>query len=228
MLATPHDVATAAVERLTEEALFASRRSGRFLLALSGGNTPLLTFRLLANDHRFPWRETEVLWADERCVPPDSPDSNYGNARLELLSRVPVPDRSIHRIRGELDPEVAVQTFRDELVALAGDPPVLDLVLLGMGADGHCASLFPGGPLAHDLDAPPVAVATRPQDGSRRVTMTLPVINAARAVLYLVTGADKAQAVSSVLRDHDRSLPSAMVSGARVTWLLDREAAGAL
>ena len=185
---------------------------------------------------KIPWRRVRLYWGDERCVPPDDPASNYGMARDALLKHAPIADANVHRVHGEEAPEQAALAYEKELRALAAlerpksELPVFDLVLLGLGGDGHTASLFP------HSDALAVeerfAVATEAPDGSPRVTVTYPVINAARRVWFLVSGADKAGMVAEVLEG--LQVPDAMPAhGVRpvhgkLTWLLDEAAAAEL
>ncbi len=212
---------------------------GRAAVALAGGRTPREAYARLAEPpcrEAVDWSRLEIFWGDERCVPPDHPDSNFRMAREVLLSRVPVPLANIHRLRGELeDPETAAREYeavlRTTLRPLGDRPPRLDLVLLGLGPDGHTASLFPGTAVLREARSW-VRPAWVEQLQAWRLTLTLPVINAARHVLFLVTGADKAPVVQAVLegpRDPGR-LPAQLVAPTegRVEWLLDREAAARL
>lgn len=205
---------------------------GTAAVALSGGSTPRELYERLAAApwrERIAWGRLVVLWGDERCVPPDDPASNFRMAEEALLSKVPVAPGSVHRIRGELGPEEAAADYERTLRAVLGDPPSpIDLVLLGIGADGHTASLFPP---AVGLEAERrLAVPARaPEPPRERVSLSLPMINAARLVLVLVRGAGKAAAVARALGDPpDETLPAAHLRPAAgsATWLLDRAAAG--
>jgi 6-phosphogluconolactonase len=185
---------------------------------------------------KIPWRRVQLYWSDERCVPPDDLASNYGMARDALLKHAPIAVANVHRVHGEEAPERAALAYEKELRALAAlerphsELPVFDLVLLGLGGDGHTASLFPRS------DALAVeerfAVATEAPDGSPRVTVTYPVINAARRVWFLVSGAQKAGMVAEVLEG--LQVPNAVpAQGVRpvhgkLTWLLDEAAAAEL
>lgn len=231
-VAAAADAVAATVCRIAEASI---AERGRFLLAISGGRTALPLFDALARDYtlRIDWPAVHVFWADERCVPPDDEASNYGAAMRHLLSRVPVAPASVHRIRGELTPPVAAGAYRAELVALFGAVSPLrttafDLVLLGMGGDGHTASIFAGSPAldspewALDVDAPP-GTAER-----GRVTITAATIAASRHALLLVTGKDKADVVRRAQETGTR-LPAGLVTAASgVTWILDAAAASAL
>ncbi|MFA5124161.1 6-phosphogluconolactonase [Zavarzinia sp.] len=217
----------------------AAAARGRFAAALSGGETPRAFYKMLARQQfsqKIPWRRVQVYWGDERCVPPDDPASNHGMAREALLKHVPLADAAVHRVHGEEAPDAAALAYDNALRALAAlerprsELPVFDLVLLGVGGDGHTASLFP------HSDALAVeerfAVATLAPDGSPRVTVTYPVINAARRVWFLVSGAQKAGIVAEVLEG--LHVPEAVpAQGVRpvhgkLTWLLDEAAAGEL
>jgi 6-phosphogluconolactonase len=232
-----------AVERIAVAAEAALRERGRFAFVLTGGSTvPPIYERLAAVRlrQRIDWEATEVFWTDERCVPPDHPDSNYGMVREALLDRVPVPCERIHRMRGE-DPNRERGAIEHEhriqqVMGLApGEAPRFDFLLLSLGADAHVASIFPGHPLTRAPDrlvgaVDSVAFAV-PPPGHDRLTLTAPALNGAREAVFIVTGAKKAQAVRSVLadpRDPDR-FPAQLVAPPRgtVTWLLDTAAAGA-
>lgn len=203
---------------------------GRFFVALSGGNTPRPLYELLAQEpyrSQVDWAMVEIFFGDERCVPPDSDQSNYRMARLAMLSKLPIPGDNIYRIRGEIDPNEAAIEYGQMLKEKFGGGG-LDLIHLGMGPDGHTASLFPGTAAVHELKHRCVANYVEKLK-SWRVTMTAPFINRARAVMFIVSGADKAQRVAEVLegpRDPDR-LPAQLIQPAAgsLTWLLDVAAA---
>jgi 6-phosphogluconolactonase len=201
---------------------------GRFVVALAGGSTPKATYALLAGEDlaaRVEWSLVHVFWGDERCVPPDHPDSNYRLAREALLDKVLVPARNVHRIQGELPPEQAAAAYAVELDAVLGASGRFDLILLGMGRDGHTASLFPGSAALTEHQRLVVAVYVEPLH-SWRVTLTLPVINAAREVVFLVSGAAKASALERVRAGEP--VPAGLVRPApgRLTWLVDQDAWG--
>jgi 6-phosphogluconolactonase len=226
------DELTASAERVE------TAEQGTASWALAGGSTPRPVYELLAAEpHRaaVPWERLEIFWGDERCVPPDDPASNHRMAREALLDRVPVAPQRVHRWRGELAQEPAARLYADELTAVLGRPPRLDLVLLGLGGDGHTASLFPAAfadgiddPHPHRLAVP----ATAPTEPRRRLTLTLGTLNAARRVVFLVAGDDKAEAVARTLapRPGAVSTPASRVRPAdgSVTWLLDAAAAASL
>ena len=217
----------------------AVRERGRFTLALSGGNTPLELYRLLAMSEwlvRVPWEQTHIFWADERCVPPDHPDSNYGAARAALLDRLPVPPEQIHRWYGEApEPASEAARYAGELRAHtesdAAGMPRIDLLLLGMGPDGHTASLFPHSPTLKVTEVPTAAPHVS-ERGGYRLTLTFPVLNAARSAVFLVSGEGKAETLARVLEGPSTpdELPAQAVRprGGTLAWLVDAAAASQL
>lgn len=230
ILSNAERLAHRAADRFVSFASTAIAERGRFTVALAGGSTPEPVYALLAERPRaqkIDWARVEVFWGDERCVPPDHPDSNYRTARQALLDSVPIPEKNVHRIQGELPPEEAAAAYRLELQDHLGADGRFDLVLLGMGPDGHTASLFPGTGAIREQEHSVVAVYVEKFD-AWRVTLTLPVINAARHVVFLVSGEEKAHALARVYaRD---PLPAAVVKPAsgRLSWLVDRDAAARL
>ena len=192
---------------------------GRFTLVLSGGSTPRRLHEALAEED-VSWSDVHVLFGDERCVPPDDPASNYRAAREALLDLVTAG--TVRRIEGELPPEVAAARYEAEIAAV----PRLDLVLLGMGTDGHTASLFPGGPEL--LEARRVVASRAPVPPLNRVTLTFPPINSAREVVFLVSGEGKAEVLAEVLEGSDLPAGRVRPEGGELLWLVDREAAGKL
>jgi len=209
--------------------------SGRFAAALSGGNTPRSLYATLAGPgfrDCISWDGVHLFWGDERAVPADHPDSNYRSAYETLLSKVPIPERNIHRIETELGPEKAAAAYEDLLrrfFALSGGAsPRFDLILLGVGEEGHTASLFPGGGALREEKRLAVA-AYVDKLKSHRITLTLPVLNHAANVFFLVSGQSKAKVVKEILGSHSR-LPAAEVQPAngRLLWLLDAPAAALL
>jgi len=198
-------------------------------IALAGGGTPRAAYQQLAARCP-PWRRIEFFFGDERCVPPDAEGSNYGMARGALLNRIPVAPAQVHRILGELPPEEAARRAEEDLRAsVPGDPwPVLDLIILGMGPDGHTASLFPGAAELEETTRLMVPVHRPQMPQPWRVSMTLPVINAARRVLVLVGGTQKAPMVRRAL-DGDPAVPAGRVRPAgELTWLVSADAAAEL
>jgi 6-phosphogluconolactonase len=233
---TAEEVARAAAERFVEDARNAVEREGRFSVALSGGSTPRLMYQLLASDEfkeRVDWTKTHIFFGDERCVPPTSADSNYRMADEALLSRVPLPPQNIHRMMGVGDAAANARLYEDELQTFfAGAAwPRFDLVLLGMGDDGHTASLFPASGALADERAWVVANWVEKLN-AYRITLTAAAINQAAHVLFLVTGAGKAERVAEVIkgaRDGAR-LPAQLIRplNGRLEWFLDRAAAARL
>jgi 6-phosphogluconolactonase len=224
-LAALADQAAARIERVALDT--PAGRSAT--IALAGGSTPRAAYQHLAARCP-PWRRIEFFFGDERCVPPDAEGSNYGMAREALLDRIPLAPEQVHRILGELPPEEAARRAEVDLrAAVPGDPwPVLDLIVLGMGPDGHTASLFPGAPELEESSRLMVAVHRPEMPQPWRVSMTLPVLNAARRVLVLVGGAQKAPMVRRAL-DGDPGIPAGRVRPAGdLTWLVTRDAAGEL
>jgi len=225
---TPEELAGAAARVFVEEAAKAIAERGRFAVALAGGSTPKATYEILARDHAgdVDWPNVHVFFGDERTVPPDHEDSNYRMARGALLDLVPVG--SVHRMRGELPPEEAASSYEEELIGFFGEaPPVLDLVMLGIGGDGHTASLFPGTPALGVTDRLAVANPV-PKLDTTRLTLTVPVLSAARKVVFLVAGEGKADALQEILEgDADPSAyPAKLVrTPGGPTWMVDRAAA---
>jgi len=225
------------IHSLSEQAI---RSNGRFLLTLSGGSTPKLLYRVLASDEwkrKFDWSHILFLFGDERCVPPDHTDSNFRMAQAELFQPLHIPADHIFRIKGEYnDRAAAAQEYEATIRTLTHCPapavPSLDLVLLGIGDDGHTASLFPGTPALHVRETL-LTVGQAPSGIRDRLTLTFSALNRAAVVLFLVTGHGKAERVRQILEpqsDADRSLPAATVSpeSGRLVWILDQPAAGQL
>jgi len=237
VLPGPAEVAAEAAAEVAARAGEAVAARGAFMLALSGGSTPRALYALLADPSgalaaRMPWGRTQVFFGDERHVPPGHPDSNFRMAREALLARVPIPAENVHRIRGELpDAAEAAAAYERELRAVLGEVPALDLVLLGLGEDGHTASLFPGSPALDERERW-VAAPWVERIGAFRITLTLPVLDRARAVVFLVAGAEKAAALRRALRGaaEGEPVPAARVRplGGRLLWLADRAAAASL
>lgn len=226
----------AAADRVVGLAADAITARGRFDWALAGGSTPEALYRLLASPDyasRIDWSRVHFFWGDERCVPPDHPDSNYRMARLALLDALAPPPDNIHRMDGELPPQIAAERHEAELerhfdLHVGERFPELDLILLGMGGDGHTASLFPGTP---GLAERRRWVVANPIEslGVTRLSLTFPVLDAAAHVLFLVAGADKAERLAQVLSDDAvaEPLPAQRVRphGERPEWLVDAAAA---
>jgi 6-phosphogluconolactonase len=221
----------AARAELATQARTALDARGRFALVLCGGRTPQALYESLV-DAQLDWKGIHVFFSDERCVPPEHPDSNFGMVRRLLLSRIPIPSSNVHRMRGE-DPDPAEAAagyeleIRGHFALRSGEWPRFDCVLLGMGADGHVASLFPGSSALEERERVCVAV---PQLAGWRITLTLPALNGSSAVLVLAAGEAKMDAVRRVQGSRARELPAARLDPERgnVLWFLDRPAAAAL
>jgi 6-phosphogluconolactonase len=219
------------VEAVARESI---RSRGVFHFVLCGGMTPRTLYRILDRPPRWgriDWTRTEVWFGDERCVPPDDVQSNFWMANQALLERVPLRESEVHRIRGEAEPAVAAEEYEAEIRrAFPDDLPRFDLVLLGMGTDGHTASLFPASPGLTDEEHLVVA-ARAPVAPEDRVTLTMKVLNAAREVAFLITGAPKADTFGWIIRDRMKGagakLPAALVNPTegRLHWFVDRDAA---
>lgn len=210
---------------------------GRFSIALSGGSTPKVLYGLLGSEpyrDQIDWSKVDIFWSDERCVPPDSADSNYRMAREVLLSRVPLSPQQVHRMPADQpDRDAAAQAYTHEMRQSfgTGDVPHFDLIQLGMGPEGHTASLFPHQSSLHEQQRL-VMYVNVPKPPPPRLTFTPPILNAARHVLFLVTGAEKADAVQAVLEGdyNPEEYPAQIVRPAsgEVVWMLDEAAAGKL
>jgi 6-phosphogluconolactonase len=216
----------------------AVEKRGVARIAISGGNTPKPVFALLASDElrdTVAWSRTQLFWVDERCVPPDAADSNYGMTRKALLDKVALPEANVFRMEGELPPEEAAARYesaiRNSMRLEGAELPTFDLIALGMGDDGHTASLFPHTAGLHEFGRLVIANHV-PQKDSWRITLTSPVINQARNVIFLIQGADKAAVLKRVLLGpyEPETLPSQLIQPAtgKITILLDEAAAAEL
>lgn len=212
---------------------------GEFLLVLSGGSTPQMLYRLLSappHSTNIPWKKIHFFWGDERCVPPQSNKSNFKQAHQLLLSKVNVLDENVHRIKGELEPENAARDYQQTLTKVAPNNrtyPRFDLVFLGLGSDGHTASLFPGKMSPLETQEPVIAVKGDYQGRpANRVTLTPIAINNAANVMFLVSGKDKAKALKETITgDRDlKSLPAQRIqpSDGNLMWIVDKAAASEL
>ncbi|HLJ56654.1 MAG TPA: 6-phosphogluconolactonase [Chthonomonadaceae bacterium] len=233
-----HAIARDAAHRFVSLSAAAARAGRRFSAALAGGRTPEELYRLLASDlfrGAVEWRSVHLFFGDERCVPVDSPYSNFRMANEAMLKPLGLPASNIHRIEGERpDTDAAASAYEKDISQFFGatGTPRFDLVLLGMGGDGHTASLFPGTAALSATDRWVVRNEPGLEPFVPRITLTLPVLNGAANVLFLVAGQDKAQTVARVLAGPDAptELPSQSVRPASgtLTWMLDRAAASAL
>ncbi len=205
------ELSHAAAEQVVQLAQEAVQKNGRFSFCLSGGSTPETLYRLLAAPpyaSQMPWAQTHLFWGDERLVPPDAPGSNYYQVHQLLLPSVSIPPEQVHRAKGELSPAEAVADYTHQLGHFAAPAPWprFDLVLLGMGSDGHTASLFPG-PISHEEMTQPIIAVTADYDGrpAQRISLTPLVFNQARHILFLLTGKNKRDTLTAVL--HGPHLP---------------------
>lgn len=220
----------AEAERVVARARDGIAARGRFTLALAGGTTPRRLYELLATPAmaaRIEWSRVHVFWGDERCVPPAHSDSNYRMGHEALLAHVPVPAENVHRMAGEDPPEQAAAAYEAMLRASFGDAPTFDLVHLGMGEDGHTASLFPGAPALDEQRRWVRAVHAANVVPPWRITLTLVALEHARQVTLLVTGAAKAARVAEALEGGGQGLPVQRLRGA-VSWMIDAAAASRL
>jgi len=211
----------------------ASDQGSKFNIALSGGTTPKRLFDTLSEIYSedIPWEIVHFYWSDERCVPPDHPDSNYGFALEHILRSVPIPSRNIHYIRGDANPEEEAVRYSDEIlenIDKADGLPRFDMVLLGLGSDGHTASIFSD---RMDLLSPEKVCSTaiHPENGQKRITITGEIINNAAIVAFIVTGVEKSGIVAAILEDHDEAddYPAAYIypENGILKWYLDEDAA---
>jgi 6-phosphogluconolactonase len=226
VLADPDAVAKRAATLVAQHARAAAGQRGRFTFAVSGGHTPWLMLRELANEE-VPWNDVHVVQVDERIAPADSDLRNYKHLRESLLSHAPLPPANLHAMPVEAsDLPAAAAQYARTLESLAGSPPTLDLIHLGLGPDGHTASLVPGDPVLEVTDAW-VALTAGLYQGSHRMTLTYPVLDRARSVLWLVTGAEKVDALRRLDR-RDRTIPAGRVRQDGAIVIADRAAAAGL
>lgn len=233
IMPTPESLAESAATALIEAGESALQLRDRFSLALSGGSSPRILFELLGTGSYQSWegwQRTHIFWSDERAVEPGDPDSNYYLAKETLLDHIAVPAEQIHRLRGEAENlelearryEAILDNWRD-----GGKTPRLDFLLLGLGADGHTASLFPGSPVLSERDAW-VSSAPGPPPHPMRLTFTFPILNAGRLVAFFATGSGKSEAVARVLEGTEgvQMMPAAGVRPVQgqVIWFLDEKA----
>jgi 6-phosphogluconolactonase len=221
-LASPEAVAQKAAEFIAGVAREAVTARGRFVIAVSGGHTPWIMLRALANED-VPWKDMHVVQVDERIAPAGDPQRNLTHLRVSLLEHAPLPPGNIHPMPVEAsDLEAAARQYAAALGELAGSPPVLDLAHLGMGPDGHTASLVPGDPVLNVTNAD-VAV-TGVYMGRRRMTLTYPILNRSREILFVITGKEKAEMLRKLLAG-DKSIPAGRIRPEHCLVLADREAA---
>lgn len=228
----PAALSRAAATRFVDTAQAAIALNRRFSVALSGGETPRAMYRLLATPEfgeRVDWKHVHLFWSDERCVPPDHPESNYAMAWESFIDHVPISMDNVHRILGEHDPIVAADTYEQDLKDhFKSATPRFDLVLLGLGEDGHTASLFPGTTATQETKRLTAAVQ-HPRTNQWRVTLTLPAINAAANVMFLVSGSSKASALrvarSGIMAPEEFPASGVKPADGALLWLCDQTAA---
>jgi 6-phosphogluconolactonase len=223
VLADGDAVATRAAAIIAENARAAVQARGRFLIAVSGGHTPWVMLRMLAKEV-VPWNDVHVLQVDERIAPAGAPDRNLTHLRESLLQNAPIDPSHIYAMPvEEPDSQAAAAEYAKTIEKLAGAPPIIDLMHLGLGPDGHTASLIPGDPVLQVMDRD-VAI-TGVYQGRIRMTLTYPVINRARQILWVVTGSEKVKALSQLLKS-DPSIPGGRISQEHAMVVADRAAAG--
>ncbi len=237
------EIAKGAAQRIALIAEECIKTQGRFNFVLSGGKTPRRLYELLASEKfkdRIKWNKTHIFFGDERCVPPEDEESNYRMAQEALLSHVPIKPENVHRMPGELAPAKGALNYALTIEqAMEGEFPIFDCVLLGMGLDGHIASIFPQTEALEETDAW-VTCTESPKEPKDRITMTLPLINAANNIIFLLAGEDKAEVLTKVYRYQNSTLaerqnqvvsafdlPASFVipSEGQVYWFVDRSAA---
>ena len=238
--ATVEQVTQTAAELFARTVTTAVQLRGHARVAISGGSTPRAMFELLADvSHAFtqaiPWDKLQLFWVDERCVPPDNPESNYGMTKAAMLDRIALPAANVHRMEGELEPEEGASRYEAEIrntFKLEGaETPTFDLVILGLGPDGHTASLFPHTEGLHEMAR--IAIANHvPQKDVWRLTLTWPVITQAREVVFLIEGEDKAEILATVFTGpyDPEQYPAQLIRpfNGRLALLLDAPAASKL
>jgi 6-phosphogluconolactonase len=230
--ASPLELAEKFAEDMTSMIAESIKNAVPFTIALSGGTTPELLFKVLSENfaESVPWKFVHFFWGDERCVPPDNDESNYGMAQRKFLSRIEIPSGNIHRIRGEDDPENEAARYSIEILSSVRNRdrlPLFDLVILGLGEDGHTASIFPGHSELFDSDKI-CEVALHPVTGQKRITLTGRVINNADNVTFLVTGKTKAEIVEKMFKKDSSviNFPASFIVPVygKLNWYIDRDA----
>lgn len=228
---TPPDLAKAFAAEMAE--MISKSSSGPFTIALSGGSTPRLLFKILGEDFKtvVNWKNVHLFWGDERCVPPDNKESNYGMTKKELLDHISIPASNVHRIKGENDPLSEAARYSEEIRTFTRQRdgyPLFDLIILGLGEDGHTASIFPGqtGLLVSDNIC---AVGIHPASKQKRITITGRVINNAEKIVFLATGRNKSEVVEKLFKNSavSDSIPAAGIVPVHglIIWFLDDESA---
>ena len=232
----PTDLARTAAEIFSDAADECVERKGQFVVAISGGTTPRSFHKMLVQEPYLSntrWDGIHLFWVDERCVPENHPASNYGTAKNDFLNRLPISQNQIHTMPGDVPPEEGALKYQREIVSFFqlehGEFPFFDLIFLGVGPDGHTASLFPGQQALKEREAWVVAVKGG-NPNVNRLTLTYPVLNQASQIVFLVSGRGKSEILKTIFENRQAGLPAQMVkpSNGKLTWLVDREAASLL
>jgi len=233
IFSTPVGLAAECASEIAGLILDSAEKGKIFSVALSGGSTPELLFSILGREYSksLPWENVHFFWGDERCVPPEDSESNFGMTKRTLLSKIEIPSGNIHRIRGEADPEAEAKRYSDEISGFAGvrnGLPEFSLVILGIGDDGHTASIFPGH--LELLNSDKICeVAVHPVSGQKRITITGRVINNAGSVFFLVTGKKKQEVLEEILNQKPiaKSYPAFFIEPeeGNLIWYIDKDAA---
>lgn len=233
---TPTDLAGTAVDIFRMSANECIAKNGRFLVAISGGTTPRLFHRMLVQEpyvSEIPWDKMHIFWVDERCVPENDTASNYGASKKDFLNRTPISKTQFYPMPGRLPPEDGARKYQKTLMEFFhlkyGQFPTFDLIFLGTGKDGHTASLFPGQKALDEMERLVISVKGGEPYVSR-LTMTFPVLNHAKKIIFIVSGKNKADIVKTILESPKARLPAQRIQplNGTITWLLDRESASIL
>ena len=236
IFSSPYELAMSFAEELVHMINESANIQKHFTIALSGGSTPEILFKILSDKYAktVPWQYVHFFWGDERCVQPTDPESNFGMTFRILLSKIEIPEKNIHRIKGEDDPCTEAERYSKEISLFTekrDGMPLFDLVLLGMGEDGHTASVFPDNLRLLESDKV-CELAIHPVSKQKRITITGRVINNALVVTFLVTGRKKAEVVEKILKNipHAENYPASFIIPVygKLSWFLDQEAAGLL
>jgi 6-phosphogluconolactonase len=229
----PNDIANRIAEEIKDIVFENAKRGLATFIALSGGNTPIVLFNILSGNYyrkRIDWDNLHLFWGDERCVPPGDEQSNFGMVKNCLLDKISMPDKNIHRIIGENNPEDEVKRISEEIKSTVPDTvnfPRFDISILGLGTDGHTASLFPGKELKNVSDGI-AGIAEHPDSGQKRISLTYEVINNSKRNIFMVTGEKKADILFRIMSENDPEsrYPAARIKAAELLeWYLDEAAA---
>ncbi len=232
---SPEDAASKITEEITEMVTANSLKNSDTFISLSGGSTPKTLFDKISDEFadKIDWKRVHLFWGDERCVPPDDEQSNYGMTKEYLLNNITIPEANVHRIRGEDDPAAEVVRIAEEIktfLPAANDLPQFDLNILGLGEDGHTASLFPGKKLKN-ISKKIAGVAVHPESGQKRISLTSEVISNSKQNIFFVTGDKKADIIYEIMssKDSGKKYPAARIKASEMLkWYLDEEAASEL